>query len=136
MKVQGINNQNSISHKAYFKPNTEFKKLWAYKPSNMEVLHKKIARIKNGLPNHEIEIIDSGRAAINEKLSDFYLLFNNVTKKAFGVAIVVSSVKNHLETVLDSLLEQNDKTKNFFESDDSNLVEFDKITKAFHRVEW
>ena len=27
MKVQGINNQNNLSHKAYFKPNAEIKKL-------------------------------------------------------------------------------------------------------------
>ena len=42
MKVQGINNQNSISHKAYFKPNAEFKKLWASRPINKFEFNNKL----------------------------------------------------------------------------------------------
>ncbi len=127
MKVQSINNQNNISHKAYFKPNAEFKKLWAVRPKNTEDYFDRLRKFKNDLPNHQLEIVDSGRALIDEKLQDFYLIFNNVTNKAFGVSITVGSVKNHLVKVLNLLLEKNDKTQDFFKSTwDSS--EFDNIT--------
>ncbi len=116
MKVQGINNQNNLSHKAYFMPNAEFKKLWASRPMNNETYLKKLKKVKYDLPSHQLEIIESGRALIDEKLKDYYLIFNNLTKKSFGVAIAVGSVKNHLEEVFDSLLEKNEKTADFFKS--------------------
>ena len=127
MKVQGINNQNSISHKAYFKPNTEFKKLWAYRPIKKIEFDNKLSDVKNKLPNHQLEIIDSGRSIIGEKVQDYYLVFNNITNKAFGLAIAATSVKNHLETLFESLLEKNDKTDDFFKST-WDTTDFDKIT--------
>lgn len=127
MKIQGINNQNNISHKAYFKPNAEFKKLWAYRPTNTDNYFNKLRQVKNELPNHQLEIIDSSRALIDETPRDCYLIFNNATNKAFGLAIAVTSVKNHLVEVLDSLLEKNDKTKDFFEYS-WDTSEFDNIT--------
>ena len=126
MKVQGINNQNSISHKAYFNPNAEFKKLWASRPMNSETYLKKLKKVKYDLPSHQLEIIDSGRALIDEKLKDYYLIFNNVTNKAFGLAFAVTTVKNHLEEVFDSLLEKNEKTADFFKST--------MVSSAFHDI--
>ena len=128
MKVQGINNQNNLSHKAYFKPNAEFKKLWANRPIMKLEFNSKLLNVKNKLPNHQLEIIDSGRTLINEKLNDYYLIFNNDTNKAFGLAIAVTSVKNHLETLFESLLEKNDKTENFFMSD-LDTGNFQQITR-------
>ena len=127
MKVQGINNQNSISHKAYFKPNAEFKKLWAYRPIKKLEFDNKLSDVKNKLPNHQLEIIDSGRSIIGEKVQDYYLVFNNITNKAFGLAIAATSVKNHLETLFESLLEKNDKTEDFFKST-WDTTDFDNIT--------
>lgn len=126
MKVQGINNPNSISHKAYFKPNAEFKNLWAIRPMNSENYFEKLEKVKYNLPSHQLEIIDSGRAFFDEKIKDYYLIFNNFTNKSFGVAIEVSSVKNHLEEVLDSLLEKNEKTVDFFN--------FTKDSSKFHEI--
>lgn len=127
MNIQPINNQNNISYKAYFKPNAEFKKLWGTRPTNTDDYFVKLRKVEKDLPNHQLEIIDSGRSIIEEKMKDYYLIFNNVTNKAFGVAIAVTSVKNHLVEVLDSLLEKNKKTDDFFKSTwDSS--EFDRIT--------
>ena len=128
MKVQGINNQNYISHKAYFKPNAEFKKLWAFRPTKTETFADKLQKVRTKLPNHEIEIIDSGKALIDEKLQNYFLLFNNFTKKSFGVAIAATSVKNHLETVFDCLLEKNKRTENFFDDEITNSLDYDDIT--------
>ena len=131
MKIQAINNQNNINHKAHFKPNAEFKKLWAVRPQNSENYFNKLRQVKNELPNHQLEIIDSGRAMFDDKLKDFYLIFNNVTNKAFGIAFTVTTVKNHLEEVFNSLLEKNEKTVDFFKStwDSSEFVNI--TTKNF-----
>jgi hypothetical protein len=98
MKVQGINNQDNLSYRAYFKPNTEFKKLWAYKPSNMEVLHKKIARIKNYVINSAIfgavfGVMDIVLMLFTEnEVSDYKLtqvIFPNLTE---GLTLVITAV--------------------------------------------
>ncbi len=132
MKVQGvntgtINNQSNVSHKAYFKPNAEFKKLWAFRPTNKEAYLDKLQKVKSVLPNHEIEIIKSGKTLFDEKMKDYYLLFNNITKKSFGVMIAATSVRNHLETVLECLLEKNERTENFFKAD-MDTIDFKLIT--------
>ena len=51
-------------------------------------------------------------------------------EKSFGVSIAVTSVKNHLVEVFDSLLEKNEKTRDFFNST-NDAVEFSKITNKF-----
>ena len=112
MKIQTSNN---ISHKAYFKPNREFKKLWAIKPHNTEIYLSKLKKVKNELPNHQLEIIDAGTTLIEEKLKYYYLIFNNLTSKAFGVEVAADSERNHFVEILDSLLEKNEKTDNFFQ---------------------
>ena len=130
MKIQKIaNNQcnNNISHKAYFEPNRDFKKLWAVRPKDTKDYLIKMQKVKGELPNHQLEIIDSGRWVINEKLKDCYLIFNNMTNKSFGLAIAVDSVKNHFEEVLDSLLEKNEYMTDFFKSTGDTL-EFNNIT--------
>ena len=130
MRIQEINNQNNVSHKAYFKPNVEFKKLWGTRPQETEKYFDKLHQVKFLLPCHELEIIEAGRSLIDEKMKDFYVIFNNVTKKSFGVSIAVTSVKNHLVEVFDSLLEKNEKTRDFFNST-NDAVEFSKITNKF-----
>ena len=127
MRVQGINNQNSISHKAYFKPNAEFKRLWTIRPIKDDGFFNKLKNFKSELPNHELEIIEINRFIIDKKVSDTYLIFNNVTHKSFGVAIALTNVKNNLELILESLLSGNDKTKDFFKSTEDTL-KFEEIT--------
>ena len=126
MKIQSIDNQN-ISHKAYFKPNTEFKKLWAVRPQNDENYFNQLRRVKKELPNHQLEIIDSFGSLIDEIPSKCYLIFNNITNKAFGLAIAATSTKNHLVEVFDSLLEKNEKTTDFF-TPNWDSSEFENIT--------
>jgi len=132
MKISSISNnnykQNSVSHKAYFKPNDEFKKVWAFRPEEMDSFRPKLSSVKNDLPNHELEIIDSGRAVIGEKIKDFYLILNNVTKKSLGIAIPVDSTENHFETICDNLLDDSEKTNYFFTEDSLNISDYDLIT--------
>ena len=74
-----------------------------------------------------MEIIDAGRTLMHEELRDYYLIFNNVTNKALGIAFALTTVKNHIETLFESLLEKNDKTKDFFKST-CDSTDFDNIT--------
>ena len=55
MKVQGINNQSNISHKAYFKQNEILEKLYK-KAKKTEDLVKFSRDLKTKTPNHELEI--------------------------------------------------------------------------------
>ena len=89
MKIQSINNNQNISYKAYFKPNAEFKDLWASSIITEEV--KNGLSLLKTLNNHELEIVKSGRAFRDsenvEKMEiiDFYKIFNNFTKKALTI---------------------------------------------------
>ena len=60
MRIQSINQNNNISHKAYFKPNTEFKKLWSVRP---KFFGNKLVDLRKNLPNHELEILTCEKVA-------------------------------------------------------------------------
>ena len=130
MKVQVIKNQNSISHKAYFKQNKEFKMLWAIRPEKMENIRYKLQNFKHNLPSHELEIIDSS-VLYNEVEGNKYIytIINNTTKKAKDVLIDLTSAKNLFETVIDDLTEKNDKNNYFFHEDTANIMDYHTITK-------
>ena len=77
MKVQGINNQNNLSHKAYFKPNAEIKKLCDISAKTYEMVQA-YKNFKNICPGHEIEIIETQKSKIPGFIN--YKLANNFTK--------------------------------------------------------
>ena len=81
MKIQSINNNQSVSHKAYFKPNAEFKRLYA---KSHGVIQNKVERIRN-LPHHEIELLGEFRDSNSGKM--LYHVFNSSTKKVLQVDV-------------------------------------------------
>ena len=80
MKIQGINNnQNCISHKAYFKPNTEFMNLYK-KANKTENLAQQSKFFKEIVPHHELEITGILKNAEYPNWIG-YEVVNNVTQK-------------------------------------------------------
>lgn len=133
MKIQSINNNQNISYKAYFKPNAEFKDLWASSIITEEV--KNGLSLLKTLNNHELEIVKSGRAFRDsenvEKMEiiDFYKIFNNFTKKALTISKGMKVNNNPLLTVLEGLLYKNEEVNNFYIKDEKTDL-FEKHTKA------
>ena len=61
MKIQAIgnnHNQNNISHKAYFKPNSNFKKLFGEHISQFKFMDEGGLKKFRELPHHELEIVE------------------------------------------------------------------------------
>ena len=129
MQISPINNQ-SISHKAYFKPNVEFKNLWANSTITEEVKNG-LSKLKT-LNNHELEIVKSGRAireSEKPEVIEFYTIFNNFTKKALTISKGMKVNNNPLLAVLEGLLYQNEEVNNFYIKDEETNI-FEKHTKA------
>ena len=119
MKIQTITNINqNISHKAYFKPNTEFKKIWSLSNKTDYTLSN-LKKIKE-LNTHELEIIDSKRGLLenNNKtfVVDSYTIFNNTTKKSLIINTPTQDNIDPLETITNAIL-ANLKTQEFFSKD-------------------
>ena len=129
MQISPVNNQ-SISHKAYFKPNVEFKNLWANSIITEEVKNG-LSKLKT-LNNHELEIVKSGRAireSVKPEVIEFYTIFNNFTKKALTISKGMKVNNNPLLAVLEGLLYKNEEVNNFYIKDEETDL-FEKHTKA------
>lgn len=132
MRIQSINQNNNISHKAYFKPNTEFKKLWGARP---KYFGNKLVDLRKNLPNHELEILTCEKVAgdlVDNKLVGnrwVYRIFNNETKKAVGIPVAFESDKRHLEVILEVLLSKHEKVQDFFENDPINTLQYETATE-------
>lgn len=129
MQISPINNQG-ISHKAYFKPNAEFKNLWANSIITEEAKNG-LSKLKT-LNNHELEIVKSGRAireSEKPEVIDFYTIFNNFTKKALTISKETKVNNNPLLAVLEGLLYKNEEVNNFYIKDEETDL-FEKHTKA------
>ena len=133
MKIQSINNNQNISYKAYFKPNAEFKDLWASSIITEEVKNG-LSKLKS-LNNQELEIVKSGRAfrdtenVEKREIIDFYKIFNNFTKKALTISKGMKVNNNPLLTVLEGLLYKNEEVNNFYIKDEEADL-FEKHTKG------
>ncbi|MBO5739280.1 hypothetical protein J6R97_08080 [bacterium] len=133
MKLQVINSPNNITHKAYFKPNTEFKYLWAVRPTNMNTMRNKLENFSFNLPAHELEIIKTEILYDGVKDSKFiYTIFNNVTKKAKDVILALSGTKNIFESIIDDLLVKNERNNYFFRKDATNILDYKMITEPMN----
>lgn len=132
MRIQAINQNNSINHKAYFKPNTQFKKLWSARP---KCSGDKLVDLRKKLPNHELEILTCEKVAgefIDNKLVGnkwVYGIFNNETKKAVGIPVPFESDKSHLEVILEILLSKHERVQNFFKNDPINFLNYEMATE-------
>ena len=125
MKIQSTNN---VSHKAYFKPNSEFKKLWGN--SDKKYIKETLDKFTYNLPNHKLEIIDSYKYFDDFKTRVTYNIFNDTTKKLISCKCNSWMDRgNDLSRVLEFLLEKNSETEDFFKVD-STLTDFNTITKS------
>ena len=89
MKVQTINNQNNISHEAYFKPNEQLRNLYNVSAKTKE-LRTMAEQFKNNLPKHELEIIKTE----NSKLTNYilYKIKNNQTQQIHRAFVTKDSI--------------------------------------------
>lgn len=87
MRIQAINNnynQNNISHKAHFKVNSNFEKLYKEQCKHKEFNYfSKL--FKETLPNHEIEITKLKDIARSEERACEFV--NNTTKQVYNTII-------------------------------------------------
>ena len=90
MKIQSINNNYNVSHKAYFKPNTNFHILYGREIESNCVNPKLVKKIKE-LPNHELEILKLSDSKNNSKnLIDEIdcVVLNNETKQIANINLI------------------------------------------------
>ena len=129
MKVQGINNQNSISHKAYFKPNELLSDLYS-KSAKSKELRTLAEYFRTNLPKQELEILKCDKSLTNFLI---YEVKNNVTQKthrAFVTRDKIDKPRYGVCELLASLIRlnftdfYNEKTINITENSDI----FDIIT--------
>ena len=107
MQINQINNNQTVSHKAYFKPNAEFKRLCnsglqSVKPQQIETLLSR--------PNHELEIL--GR--IIHRDATTFEVFNNTTKRLSNIILSKDKLCSNY---------------GYFDSTSDDIVKFDKLTK-------
>ena len=125
MKVLVYDNQNKVSHKAYFKPNAEFNNL--YKKSNKtENLAKESKFFKEVVPNHELEIT----GVLKDKIYSNWIRYeivNNVTQK---IATVLSTAdSNGLIGILFHLNLYRDSDFFKFDDEETDVDCFEILTK-------
>ena len=87
MKIQSINsnyNQNNISHKAHFKVNNNFEKLYKEQCKHSEFNYFSTL-FKETLPKHEIEITQLKDIARSEERACEFV--NNTTKQVYNTII-------------------------------------------------
>ena len=88
MKVQGINNQNSISHKAYFKPNELLRDLYS-KSAKSKELRTLAESFRTNLPKQELEILKCDKSMTNFLIYD---VRNNITQKTHRAFITKDKI--------------------------------------------
>lgn len=90
MKIQSINNNYNVSHKAYFKPNTNFHILYGREIKSNFVNPMLVKKVKE-LPNHELEILKLSNSKNNSKnLIDEIdcVVLNNETKQTANINLI------------------------------------------------
>lgn len=128
MRINSIQQQNNISHKAYFKPNANFKKLFGENVAYYKFMDESRIKKFKELPNHELEIIDIIRR--DSKVSGGAIsctVFNNTTKKALTYNIDKGLWQlEHLMQNFCSLTDQ--AVRHFFNLDMDNIDNFKALT--------
>ncbi|MBQ4115174.1 hypothetical protein IJD34_07190 [bacterium] len=128
MKINPIPQQNNISHKAYFKPNANFKKLFGEQITHFQFMDNAGIKKFKELPNHELEIIDIIRR--DSRVSRGAIsctVFNNVTKKALTYNIDTGMWQ--LEQLMHHFCQLTDEAvRKFFDTDHDSIENFKALT--------
>ena len=133
MKINPIQ-QNNISHKAYFKPNENFRKLFGHQIMVKHCEESLLKKFRN-MPNHEIEIVDIINTGKNLAYGDFTCtLINNSTKKTIN--LFIEKTYHKMDRLLEELTRDNHSWINqFYEKDDKNIDDYMNLTKPRQRRE-
>ncbi|MBQ4115171.1 hypothetical protein IJD34_07175 [bacterium] len=87
MRIQSINNnynQNNISHKAHFKVNRNFERLYGEQIKTADFQHM-VKLFKETLPKHEIEITKLREVPFSKMIGCEFI--NNTTKQVYDTII-------------------------------------------------
>ena len=134
MKINSIQQQNNISHKAYFKPNNHFNKIFGHQALVQncdETLLKKFRE----LPNHEIEIVDIICRDKNVSYGEFSCtVVNNTTHKALN--LIVEKTYEKMDRILGQLTNNSHSwVRKFYEKDDKVTSDYINLTKSSPKIE-
>ena len=122
MKVQGVNNnQNNLSHKAYFKRNAMFNNLC---DRSLQYITEEAISKFNALPNHELEILSVTRNKFSGV--DCIAIFNNTTKKRSVFAITGG---DKLKELVDILCGKSQEVDWFFKRSEPVVAIYEKLTR-------
>ena len=130
MRIQTINNQNNLSHRANLKNDVNgiTKRLWA-KTTKTDLLLSNIKKFTEICPQHEIEILESSKSKLEAGAID-YLIYNNTTGKSYTHTLtekVWDKDATHLPLILSKLIENFEKNDDFCQKDIEAKM-FDKLT--------
>lgn len=122
MNIPAINSSQSISHKAYFKPNKAFKSFFGAQDSISDSLMQSFSK----LPNHELEIINAENHVYERMFNVLQVsVFNNMTNKIIEKDFHFATFK--IEHLIKFLCQKNPKIQNFFEIDVARNEQFNKL---------
>lgn len=130
MRIQTINNQNNLSHRANLKNDVNgiTKRLWA-KTTKTDLLLSNIKKFTEICPQHEIEILESSKSKLEAGAID-YLIYNNTTGKSYIHTLtekVWDKDATHLPLIISKLVEKFEKKDSFYKVDLEAKM-FDKLT--------
>lgn len=116
MRIQAINNQNNVSHRAYIKndANGNLKRLWA-KTTKTDWFLDNIKKLTENCPQHEIEILEVTESKLKSNSLD-YLIHNNTTGKSYLQTLSENAWDrnaSHFPAILSKLIEKFEKNDDF-----------------------
>ena len=124
MKIQSINHQNNVSHKAYFKKNLLYKEAINSESFLSSRYHLvKLSEQFKALPNHELEIV--------EPQPQFFKVINNENGRSMPLNI--SDRVPRIEKILEKVLSLSGKY--LFESEDTLSQLYRDLSTPGHELE-
>lgn len=139
MKIQSINSQNSISHRAYFKENTLLKKILEqdFKRGWTGDLTLELKKFKSMLPNHELEILHIDPNKFLRTDNGSFTVINNVTKKVkeFYYPRYMSEREPRIKSIMNIIRKDKDCEHFFDEKDGYKKAFYNDLTTSGDTIE-
>ena len=139
MKIQSINSQNSISHRAYFKENTLLKKVLEqdFKRGWTGDLTYEAKRFKSMLPNHELEILHIDPNKYKYAKKGAFTVINSVTKKVkeFTYESGVWGSEPCIKLIMNIIRRDEDSEYFFDETDNYEKALYNDLTTPGETIE-
>lgn len=117
MKVQSTTNSNSVSHRAYFKNNSEFIRAFG----NTKNINESLYREFKSLPKDEIEILPTPDFLHG---ATYYTVFNHDTKISEKV---LGAPNNVLNDIIEGIVKLKDAPFFNFKENIDRIIVFNKL---------